>query len=245
MKLLYKICEHCNKEFSIRTWRKNRFCSNNCSNLNKVSTPEKLLMQGEKISKKKLGIARSQETKDKISNFRKGKTATEIMGIEGANNQKRAVILSSSKPKSKEHIKNWIESRQNNGWFKEPNKRRGFNCKLYDTIIGTVQGKSELEYINSLIKNKEILPKIPKGIKTPFGTYYPDFEFEDKYIEIKSTFTFDVFNGKFEKFKNKQKEKLIWVSKNIKPVNIFIYNKSGICENSVKYPDLDITGRVL
>lgn len=288
MKLLYKNCEQCGIEFSIRTWMKNRFCSNLCSNLNKVSTPEKLLEQSKKISVGKIGFKHSQESKDKMSNSRSGKTWLEIYSPEYSEIKRRKIKEVGSRPKTKEQIIKWKKSRTENGWFKNPeetSKRisisnkgkgpyynktkdeiaeivkktcetkrknpeliKGGKCKYFKTKIGTVQGKLELNYINNIIENNLPLPRIPKGIRTPFGIYFPDFEYDDKYIEIKSVFTYKVFQKEIlglDKQVSKQKEKLIWVAENIKPVNIFIFDRLYSIKEIIKYPDLDITGRVL
>jgi hypothetical protein len=62
-------------------------------------------------------------------------------------------------------------------------------------------------------------------LKTDLGTYTPDFEFPDFYVEVKSRFTYDVLIGKSSYSKNKksnpnQLEKLIYISKNVKKVRI-------------------------
>ena len=114
--------------------------------------------------------------------------------------------------------------------------------KLYEKY------KNDHDIFVGHLQNNLPLPRIPKGIKTPFGIYFPDFEYDDKYIEIKSIFTYKVFQKEIlglDKQVSKQKEKLIWVAENIKPVNIFIFDRLYSIQEIIKYPDLDITGRVL
>ena len=56
-------------------------------------------------------------------------------------------------------------------------------------MIGNIkcQGGSEKKYVEKLIKENKILPVKPTyWIKTPFGRRLLDFEYPDKFIEIKS-----------------------------------------------------------
>jgi len=127
-----------------------------------------------------------------------------------------------------------IENKRNN-----PEKIKGGKSKYYDTPIGKVQGTFEKLYIDNLLINNKTLPNIPKGIRTDNGLYFPDFEFQDRYIEIKSPFTYEIFEGKIAGFdkttSTKQKEKLLWVSKNIKPVELIILDKRGEILNSIYF----------
>jgi hypothetical protein len=99
-------------------------------------------------------------------------------------------------------------------------------CKEF--LVGGLKcyGTAEKKYIEILIENNLDLPKKPtSSIKTKYGTYTPDFEFEDFYVEVKSTFTYDVLMGKSSYSKNeksnpKQLQKLKHISKNIKPIKI-------------------------
>lgn len=111
-------------------------------------------------------------------------------------------------------------------------KRKSGKCKYYKTEAGNVQGTSELAYIKKLIEMQLPLPKkCTKPIETPYGYYIPDFEFKDRYIEIKSDYTFDVCIGKRfwcesdKKRKHCQMEKINYVREYIKPVQIIIVNK--------------------
>jgi transposase-like protein len=107
--------------------------------------------------------------------------------------------------------------------------------RIFDTLIGKVLGTYEVAYLQKLLSNNEELPKIFNSrIKTPFGTYKPDFEYPDKFIEIKSQFTLDLANGKYPELKTKdnqsQLNKIKWVVENIKPVEIIVLSKKEVLE---------------
>lgn len=102
-------------------------------------------------------------------------------------------------------------------------------CKTYYYEGLRCQGLYELTYIQNLKKQSKELPQKGKAIKTPYGIYIPDFEFIDKLIEIKSSYTLDVAKGKKlnlnGEFSDKQYKKILWVNENIKPVEIKILDK--------------------
>lgn len=109
-------------------------------------------------------------------------------------------------------------------------KQTGGVCKTYFVNGLRCQGTYEKEYLNMLINNHHELPNEAEPIITPFGVYYPDFTFNDKFIEIKSDYTYDVLIGnKMSRFTKKieteQYEKIKWVDKNIKPVDILVIDK--------------------
>jgi len=101
------------------------------------------------------------------------------------------------------------------------------------------QGKKELRFIKECVRYKKILPTKAGRIKTPKGYYTPDFEYPDKYIEIKGLATFKVLYG-LEAYKgigepsDLQLQKIIWVNENIKPVHILVY-----LSNREYKPDLE------
>lgn len=92
------------------------------------------------------------------------------------------------------------------------------------------QGSWEKKYIETLIKEGKILPINGKIYNTPIGNYVADFEFPEKIIEIKSLFTYRIFNkeilGLDKKYSN-QKERLLYVANNIKPVELLVLNQKG------------------
>lgn len=97
------------------------------------------------------------------------------------------------------------------------------------------QGKKELQYIKECKRYNRPLPKKAPTQQTPFGEYTPDFEYTDRFIEIKSLHTFMVSTG-FTNYRGRgvisdlQWRKIKWVAKNIKPIDIIIYlsNKEAI-----------------
>lgn len=144
-----------------------------------------------------------------------------------------------------EYLKKLSKSIKKTHWSKSENKdeilskivktriekhgKNHFTGRCKEFIIAGIKcdGKYEEKYIKYLIDNNLKLPKNGNTIKTPYGTYTPDFEFDDCYIEIKSPFTFDVLIGKKSYSKNrksneKQLNKIKWVNKNLKRVKILI-----------------------
>jgi len=107
----------------------------------------------------------------------------------------------------------------------------GGNKQKKTVIKGLIcESSFELKYIESLIDKGEKLPKNADSILTPFGYYTPDFEYEDRFIEIKCEFTYKVLIGEAS-FSKKTKSlpdqlnKIKWVSENIKRVDIIIFDK--------------------
>lgn len=108
----------------------------------------------------------------------------------------------------KEHSKESRQKISDSGklaWQNENRVPRGGYSKTYNTIIGKVIGTYEVAFLQKLINEGKSLPKAEiKKIKTPFGMYTPDFEFEDRLIEIKSCFTIKVCKGEVA-FVNQQR----------------------------------------
>lgn len=102
-------------------------------------------------------------------------------------------------------------------------ENKGGRCKWYEYKGLKVQGRYELYFI---MTSKLNLTK-PTRIKTPYGFYTPDFEAEDFYIEIKSTYTFKICR------KTNQFKKIKWVNDNIKKVKIKIIQEN-VVENYLK-----------
>ena len=99
-------------------------------------------------------------------------------------------------------------------------ENRGGKCKFFMVDGVLLQGRYELRfYLES-----EVKPRRPERIKTPFGWYSPDFEFDDCFVEIKSTYTIKtcIANG--------QAQKINWVRQNIKPVKIMVLKESETIE---------------
>lgn len=109
----------------------------------------------------------------------------------------------------------------------------GSKSQFILTRIGKVQGSFEVAYLQGIIKKGLDLPKIGCTVQTPYGLYFPDFEYDDRFIEVKSKFTWDVCNGIEPNPKgiktNRQRKKIDWTSKYIKPVEIVILeNKEAL-----------------
>ncbi len=145
------------------------------------------------------------------------------------NYENRHLLSLKVKERIEQKYNEWLKGQENakEAWLKSENK--GGYSKYFNTIIGKVQGTFELNYINTLIQKKEVLPKkVHKAVKTQFGNYLPDFEFDDRYIEIKSNYTWEVCKGEKpnanKKVNNTQYLKIIETGKNIKPVEVLIFN---------------------
>jgi hypothetical protein len=109
-------------------------------------------------------------------------------------------------------------------------KQTGGVCKNYIINGLECQGTYEKFYLEKLIENNEILPKNSIPIETPYGVYYPDFTFENRLVEIKSDYTYDVLLGikesRFTRQKSlRQYEKIKWVNSNVKEVDILVVDK--------------------
>lgn len=119
--------------------------------------------------------------------------------------------------KSKQQISETLNKKIKNGDIKD-----NFGCPktIYiNTKIGKLLGSYEIAYIYKLILNNKKIPNINhKRLKTPYGSYKPDFEFKNKYIEIKSNYTIKMSK------KTGQYKKIKWVNKYIKKVDILILN---------------------
>jgi transposase len=111
-------------------------------------------------------------------------------------------------------------------------KQTGGVCKRFIINDLMCYGTYEKFYIEKLIKERKKLPQNSKSINTPFGVYYPDFLGDNSLIEIKSDYTYDVLIGKkvnrwSRKIDTTQLEKIKWVNKNIKPVDVLVVDKKN------------------
>lgn len=95
----------------------------------------------------------------------------------------------------------------------------GGRCKWYVVEGVKAQGRYELAYLLNLLFSESCLPNRCKQIKTPLGGYTPDFEFNDMFIEIKSSYTIN---------KPEQIKRILWVSKNVKRVKIIQLKKEEV-----------------
>lgn len=109
-------------------------------------------------------------------------------------------------------------------------KQTGGVCVFYKIGELRCQGSYEKFYIEKLIKDGVELPVNGEPVKTPYGVYTPDFKKNNRFIEIKSQYTYDVLIGrKKSRFTNKietnQYDKLKWVNTNYLPVEIVVVDK--------------------
>jgi hypothetical protein len=117
----------------------------------------------------------------------------------------------------------------------------GKRCEEYKIGDLTCYGKTEMKFIQKLISESSELPKNFHGaLKTPYGRYNPDFELNEYLIEIKSDFTFDVLLGRKSYSKSKpsnplQLKKILWISKNVKPVLVIVVTNSSVLEYDYDY----------
>jgi len=166
-----------------------------------IKTYEK---RNKKLSEANKGKKRSEESKRKQSLANKGKKQSEETKVKRAKTRMRKMAKG-------EYL--------------------GVRCKMYNVAGLRCQGGSEKAYIEKLIKENKSLPQKAMFVSTPIGIYHPDFEYQDRYIEIKSEFTYKMFNGEITNIDNRislnQKEKVTWVSQNIKPVELIVIDGKG------------------
>lgn len=110
-------------------------------------------------------------------------------------------------------------------------------CKYYVENGYRVYGKTEQRYIKHLIETNGKMPKNQNriAVNTPYGLYFPDFEYDDYYVEIKSEYTYSKLINRLSydgKSINKQIDKIIWTSVNIKKVIILVETRNGFMEGA-------------
>lgn len=107
-------------------------------------------------------------------------------------------------------------------------KKRKTRVRFFSVEGLKCQGRKEVKFLKERIRYKQSLPIKPERIETPFGYYTPDFEFEECYIEVKSSHTLSVSRGLIgykglTEPSDLQFKKIKWVAKNIKPIEIIVY----------------------
>ncbi len=110
--------------------------------------------------------------------------------------------------------------------------QKGGICKTYRVNGIKCQGTYEKFYLEKLILDGIELPNRAKSINTPYGVYYPDFSYDNRLIEIKCNYTFEILIGKrinnFTKnFEINQYNKIKWVNENVIPVDVFVIDKKN------------------
>ena len=123
-------------------------------------------------------------------------------------------------------------------------------CKVVEIEGLICESSKEVQFVKECKSSKNPLPKKAETITTPYGKYTPDFEFPDRYVEVKGIHTFMTclgfigYRGKAPK-SNKQWMKIKWVATHIKPVDIIIFlsNKEAIPVLDIKAPKVNISIR--
>ena len=128
----------------------------------------------------------------------------------------------------KNHWDSLSESERSARYLKQQANGAGV-CKYIDVGGYSVYGMTEYRYILYIINNNKPLPhkNSRDGVSTPFGITFPDFEYSTHYIEVKSTYTYNMFiEGKLDA--NSQYNKQLWVNSNIKPVKVVVEYSKGM-----------------
>jgi orotate phosphoribosyltransferase-like protein len=142
----------------------------------------------------------------------------------------KSISLSKTGVKASENAKHNMKIAQRKLAKSGNRKQTGGVCKTY--IIGDIrcQGTYEKWYIEKLIKENKKIPSNAKSVNTPYGTYYPDFELDGEYLEIKSKYTYkilvgDVVNRWTNEINLTQYNKIKWINENITKVNVLVIDK--------------------
>jgi transposase len=143
-----------------------------------------------------------------------------------------AISLRQTGKKRSERVCEILKKAQQNYAKSGKRKQCGGVCRKFLVKNISCQGTYEKYYIEKLIKEGKNLPNNSKPINTPYGVYYPDFSSNDKLIEIKCDYTYDVLIGEKQsrwtkKIDTMQYDKIKWVNKNVKPVEILIVDKKN------------------
>ena len=111
-------------------------------------------------------------------------------------------------------------------------KQTGGICKVFEIEGIFCHGTFEKFFLEKLLKENKPLPKNCEPVKTPYGMYYPDFQVNNHYVEIKSDYTYEILLGKeknrwSKKFDFIQLKKIEWVNENIRKVDIIVVDKKN------------------
>lgn len=228
-----KKCKICGKEQTYKSkYNYNRAVKNDtlCKKCNNkiVSTDTR-----NKISYKLSGKSKPKESvrkmKKTLKEFWKNKTQKEM------NEWKNTVSTTTKKrwesdeyrkrisDSVKSHWESLTDDERTNRYISQQNGGAGY-CKYIEVNGYTVYGNTEKRYILSLLHTKSKMPlkTSRNGINTPYGMCFPDFDYGESFTEIKSSYTFDKMIKDYEIKNNCQLNKLIWISKHIKKVNIIV-----------------------
>lgn len=148
-----------------------------------------------------------KNAKQKMSQTRKKQFDDGVLLVPSGWNRGRAMQFSENAKLNMKRNANRLHS--------EGFENKGGRCQFYQVDGVIIQGRYELAFYISCVEK----PKRAPRIKTPFGWYSPDFEFEDRFVEIKSNYTIKtcIANGQYKK--------IAWVRKNIKNIEIKVLNE--------------------
>jgi len=200
---------------------------------NKLSEREKKIIYNLYLNEKK----NCKEIEDIL-----GYSCNFISNFLSKNNKLRSrseatTLYKTGKSPSKEAIENMKEG-QRKLVLSGKRKQTGGVCKKYLVNEISCHGISEKKYIEHLINENKNLPENCSYLLTPFGAYYPDFKYDDKYIEIKSTYTYDVLYGLkksrwTKKYDTTQLKKIKWVNENIMSIELIVVDKNNFISHKI------------
>lgn len=180
-----------------------------------------------KISEGNKGRIKSPEEIEKIKNKLKGSKHSEER-VKKFSERIQGNSFAKGKKKTPEQVEKLRKFNTGRKWTEE--QRKKLMCfyenqkftwgSINNYIVNGIkcQGESEKKYIEYLLENNLPLPKrCNKFIKTPFGLRMPDFEYEDRFVEIKSEWTIKFYENSEQEIKDK------WINENIKKIELLIF----------------------
>lgn len=195
MKCTNPLCD--NETVKLTKSKSRKYCSRSCSASHRFL--------GNTFNK---GNSHTEDTKMRIGKSRLGSNRSEETKM-----RMRLAYANKSEEKKILHKKRQSESASKREFT-------GTSLSNYYNVAGIkCQGMSEKIYIENLIsKNLQLPEKCVKFIDTPYGKRQLDFEFEEKFIEIKSSWTIKFYEN------SDQQRKDEWISENIKKVEVIVIN---------------------
>ncbi len=162
----------------------------------------------------RFGKQNSEDQKQKQSDMMKLNNPMKDKETADRVNAKQRGVKRNYSPEHLDNIRAHIKRLNERGF-----ENKGGNTRFYKYNDRVIQGRYELYFL----MNNSHLTK-PSQIKTPFGVYTPDFEDEEFFYEIKSTFTIK------RCVKSKQIDKIKFVNSTIKKVKIKVLKESEVHE---------------
>jgi hypothetical protein len=248
-------CPKCNKELTYKSKSnlnraiRNSVICRNCSQLEQKNDVS-YLERNEKISNARKEYFKNideEEHKRQIEKFSESIRNTYLnKSYEWKEKWKETCSKTSKERWSDDNYKERVSNKiKDNNWSKREDKEEIIQksilkkiekygksnglgkCKQFIVEDLICDGTHEKFYVEYLLLEGKKLPKNTKSIKTDFGYYTPDFEFDEFYVDIKSTFTLKVLLGfssysKNKKSNPKQLLKIKYIDKNFKPIKIIL-----------------------